>query len=481
MRLPKLSVLLATLALVAACGARLSDEQRALATSSGSGGLAPGAAGPVTDVTVDDAIGDALGDPIAGEAPTGEVPGGEGGGGGDGGAVEAPAGDEAPSGGGGGGEQACRPGSATGPGVTPTEITVGNVSQLSGLVPGFGQTGINGAKAYFNMVNHQGGVCGRTIKMVVADDRFQAATNRAETEKMADRVLALVGSTSVVDDGGAPVIDARGLPDVSLATTKARTAAANNFSPNPIPPDPGAGNGLRGILEYFKRTEGIKKPAIFYQNVATGVNQANSYKVDFAAAGIPVADANVYAVNPISTNFTTEANHMKSSGVDFVITVAEVNAMANLARAFRAVDWFPKVPFYGAQVYGKKFLQMAGDAAEGTKTGLIFAIPEEADRNPAMAQFSEWYARTAPGADVDFFALAGWVAADMFVHALRAAGPDPTQAKIVEELKKLNSYDAHGAVASIDPAGKSAPTCFHIVHVEGGRWVKKHPAEGFAC
>ena len=37
--------------------------------------------------------------------------------------------------------------------------------------------------------------------------------------------------------------------DRTPGSVKARIAAANNFSPNPIPPDPGAGNGLRGILD----------------------------------------------------------------------------------------------------------------------------------------------------------------------------------------------------------------------------------------
>ncbi|MFP5254470.1 MAG: ABC transporter substrate-binding protein [Acidimicrobiia bacterium] len=474
--MPKLTrVVLAFSLLVsaAACGSRLSEEERALALSasvSGDGSL--GGSGEVTDVTVG---GGATVDTVA-AGPDGT---------GDGGASAGPA---AAGGGGGaagpaaaGGDGACRPGSATGPGVSPTEITVGNVSQLSGLVPGFGQTGINGAKAYLNMVNSQGGVCGRQIKMVVADDRFQSATNRSETEKMADKVLALVGSVSVVDDGGAPVIDAKGIADVSLATTKPRVAAKNNFSPNPIDPNPQAGNGLAGILEYFKRTDGIKKPAIFYQNVATGVNQANSYKIDFQRAGIPVADENVYAVSPTATNFNTEANHMKSTKVDFVITVAEVNAMSNLARSFESVGYFPKVPFYGAQVYGQKFLQLAGKAAEGTRVGLIFAIPEEAGQNPAMAQFNEWYARTAPGQDVDFFALVGWVAADMFVTALRAAGPDPTQAKIIAELSKLTAFEANGAVGKINPAQKKNTGCYHIIAVEGGKWVKKHPAKGFVC
>src|SRR3546814_7487410 len=102
------------------------------------------------------------------------------------------------------------------PGVTPTEIKVGNVSQLSGLVPKFGQTGVNGVKAYFNMINNKGGVCGRQLSLVVADDRFQAATNRAETEKLAGQVLAFVGSTSVVDDGGAPVTDSMGVARKSV-------------------------------------------------------------------------------------------------------------------------------------------------------------------------------------------------------------------------------------------------------------------------
>ena len=147
-----------------------------------------------------------------------------------------------------------------------------------------------------------------------------------------------------------------------------------------------------------------------------------------------------YPVSPTATNFNTQANDMKQKGVDFIITVAEINAVANLAKAFESVDYLPKVPFYGAQAYGKKFLQLAGSAAEGTKVGLIFAIPEEGAANPAIAQFNTWYARTAPGADIDFFALASWVAADMFVTALNAAGSDPTQAKILAELQKMTSF-----------------------------------------
>ena len=457
-------VVLAVLTASTACGSRLSDEERALATS----GVGQGGAG-VTDgtaVATDGATADP-GAVTATEDTTGAAAGGSGGAGGA----------TATTAAGGAQAAACAPGKATSTGVTPTEIKVGNVSQISGLVPGFGQTGVNGVKAYFNMINTQGGVCGRKLTLVTADDRFQSATNRAETEKLAGQVVAFVGSTTVVDDGGAPVIDAKGVADISLTTTAPRTKAKNNFSPNPIDPAPGAGNGAAKILQYFKGKYGLKKAAIFYQDVATGVNQSKNYEIDFGKAGIPVVAR--YPVAPTATNFRSQATDMKEKGVDIVITVAEIGAISNLARAFADVGYQPKVPFYGAQTYSQKFLQTAGAAAEGTKIGLIFDVPETG--GAAISQFKTWYQRTAPGADMDFFAILSWVAADMFVGALRGAGAEPTQAKVLAEMRKLTSYTGGGLVGGTNPAQKQQPKCYHVIEVKGGKWVKTHPAKGFQC
>src|SRR3546814_14260214 len=51
-------------------------------------------------------------------------------------------------------DAASAPGSATRPGVTTTEFKVGNVSQLSGLVSKFGQTGCHRVQSYFNLLSH---------------------------------------------------------------------------------------------------------------------------------------------------------------------------------------------------------------------------------------------------------------------------------------------------------------------------------------
>lgn len=89
------------------------------------------------------------------------------------------------------------------------------------------------------------------------------------------------------------------------------------------------------------------------------------------------------------------------------------------------------MPFYGAQTYGAKFIELAGTAANGAILGITHPIIEEASSNPATATFVEWYERVNPGAEIDFFAFQGWVAADMFADAIEAAGPSPTRDSVL--------------------------------------------------
>src|SRR5688572_26202315 len=196
---------ISVLLLTASCGARLSDEQLEAARSSGAG-TGTGATGTGA------ATGTGGGTTGGGATGGGTTAGGTTGGGGTAG------GDTTGGGGGGGGEAACvaAPG-ATDPGVTDTEIKFGNVSTITGPVPGFGETGRTGAKAYFEYINGtEGGVCGRTLSLVTGDDGLDTARNRSETEKLAGQVFGFVGNTTVEDSGGASVIGGTNIPNCAL-------------------------------------------------------------------------------------------------------------------------------------------------------------------------------------------------------------------------------------------------------------------------
>ncbi|HEX2701584.1 MAG TPA: ABC transporter substrate-binding protein [Acidimicrobiales bacterium] len=466
-------VVVASALLASSCGARLSDDQVAAlraAQRQGAAGAAPAGSTPPRAETA------------APAAPTGGPPAASTGAGPA--AVAAAAGGRAPAAppaaaAGAGAPSACTPSAGPAqPGLSATEVRIGNVSTLSGPVPGFGKTGQNGVKAYLNYLRSQGGVCGRQLTLATADDRLDAGTNRSETERLAGEVFAFVGGTSPVDDGGAAALANTDISDVSFSFSEPRAALPNNFSPNPIDPACKC-NGTVDILRSLKRANGVARAAIIYPAQAVARSRAFAYKVDLAEAAIELVA--LYEAPLTGATYSGFVNDMRDKGVDMVITTLELNGMADLAKAFRTAAWEPKVKYFGAQAYGRQFLSLAGPAAEGTYAGLTTAIVEDRATNPAVETFVSWYERTNPGADIDFFAILGWASADLLVTALRNAGPAPTRAGVLQQLRAQTKWDASGLLAPRNPAGKQRAPCHLIAVVKGGGWHRATPAQGFEC
>ena len=67
----------------------------------------------------------------------------------------------------------------TTPGVTSKEISIGSCSALEGPSHSLGTQQIKGAQAYFNLINDEGGVSGRKLKLLAYDDSYDPAKSEA--------------------------------------------------------------------------------------------------------------------------------------------------------------------------------------------------------------------------------------------------------------------------------------------------------------
>lgn len=463
------TVTLVAALLLAACGARLSDEQLAATQSGGNGaiGVAGGGAGTP-------AAGGAVTTAVTAAAGGQPAPGVTGAG------TDGATADPAAAGAGATAGQAagCVPEGASDVGVTPDAITLGQVGTISGPIPGLSQTAVDGVRAYVAYRNANGGVCGRELQLLSGDDRLDTGQNRAEHARMADQVFGFVGGWSVVDDGGASVLAGTNIPDVGIAITDTRAALANNFSSNPI--DLQGGSGAIAVLEHMVSTYQPSSAAVVWGAQATARARAQGYVRDLEALGVTVSVQREVQVT--ETNYVPVAQEIENQGAELVITALELTGISRLAQAFQQVGYLPEVPFYGAQTYGDRFLELAGDAAEGTILGITHPIIEEAGSGGPLDAFVEWTERVNPGAQVDFFTFQGWVAADMFADAIEAAGPAPTRDAVLQVLSTYTRFDADGLVAPFDPAGKRNSDCFLVVTVRDGQWARVHPqGGGFAC
>jgi branched-chain amino acid transport system substrate-binding protein len=61
------------------------------------------------------------------------------------------------------------------PGVSSKEIVIGSCSALEGPSHALGTQQVKGAQAYFNLINDQGGVDGRKLRLVAYDDSYDPA------------------------------------------------------------------------------------------------------------------------------------------------------------------------------------------------------------------------------------------------------------------------------------------------------------------
>ena len=106
------------------------------------------------------------------------------------------------------------------PGVTENEILIGSCSALEGPSHFLGVETITGAKAYFNLTNDEGGVNGRKLRLISADDSYDPAKTQACFDHLAnEKVFALgffVGTPTAVKY--VPMADAAKIPLIGLFT-----------------------------------------------------------------------------------------------------------------------------------------------------------------------------------------------------------------------------------------------------------------------
>ena len=81
------------------------------------------------------------------------------------------------------------------PGITPTEIKIGNTMPYSGPASGYASVG-RAEAAYYNMINSKGGINGRKINFLSYDDSYSPPKTVEQTRKLVeqDDVFATFGS-----------------------------------------------------------------------------------------------------------------------------------------------------------------------------------------------------------------------------------------------------------------------------------------------
>jgi ABC-type branched-subunit amino acid transport system substrate-binding protein len=459
------AILVVTLLLTGACGARWSDEERATVHSRGhDSGSDDEDANDDDDEEGD--LGIIIGTDGSATDGTGGTTGGTGGTGGTtGGTASASAGGAA-------GPLPCSAPSEA-PGVSAESITVGNISTISGPVPGLGEPSVAGVRAYLAYRNATGGVCGRKLELRSADDGLENARYRAAATDFAKSALGLVGGFAGGDGGAIDVLTGNKMPAVMNAFNDSAQSAPTVFDINPPFQTRNAVTGKYRFLH----EQGVRTAAVATIAQASSLSELNQQVERMEAVGIRVVNRQELPLSTLS--YDAPARAVANSKADYFLFLGAGNLNTSMARSLADTGYKLKFSEF-LTAYGTNFIDVVGPGAEGV-TSWTRSLPVEETSHPQVKLFLEWMRRVAPGIPPDTFAADSWASAKAFFESVERLSGPITRDGLLAQLTSLTSYDAEGFYGSIDLGGRDAKGCSVAMRVEGGKWTRLTPASGFLC
>ena len=322
-----------------------------------------------------------------------------------------------------------------GPGVTDTEIKIGQTMPYSGPASAYGTLG-KAEMAYFEMLNERGGVNGRKIRLISLDDGYSPAKTVEQTRRLVEleRVLAIFSPLGTPTNSAThKYLNTQHVPQLLLHSSANKWNDAVNF-PWSMSWPPNSHTETQIVGKYLLQTRLNAKIAVLYQNddfgkdLLKGLREALGAKAD----QMIVATASYEVTDPtVDSQIVT----LQASAADTFFNYATPKFAAQAIRKVYDIGWKPMqfVP-YPASSVGAVLVPAGLEKSIGIITGGFVKDPAD-PRWKSDSAFQEWLAwmkKYYPEGDVtDQLNVWGYLTAQVMAHLLTQCGDDLTRENLM--------------------------------------------------
>jgi branched-chain amino acid transport system substrate-binding protein len=343
-------------------------------------------------------------------------------------------------------------------------VVVGGVAPLTGEAATFGASTKNGYDLAVAEWNAKGGVLGKQVQLVFADDKGDPAEGATVFTKLIeqDKACAVLGTVmSKVSLAGAPICQNAKIPMIATASTNPKVTGVGNFVFRACFIDPFQGTvGAKFAFDDLK----AKKAACLFDvgnDYTKGLSEF--FKAKFTALGGEVVGFEGHATG--TSDFKAQLTKVLAAKPD-VLYVSDYYAdVAIIAKQARELGF--KGPLVGGDGWDSpKLTEIAGPAIEGCFFTNHYA---KEDKSPIVQDFVKKYSDKYK-ASPDALAALAYDAANIMLDAINRAG-STDGAAIQGALVKTDLKVVTGQVkfdGDRNPV-KSAV----IIEIKGGQQVYK--------
>ena len=366
-----------------------------------------------------------------------------------------------------------------GPGVTDTEIKIGQTMPYSGPASAYGTQG-RVEDAFFAMINAKGGVNGRKIRLISLDDGYSPPKTVEQTRKLVEQegVLAIIGALGTPTNSATQrYLNQNKVPQLFVSSGAAKWDDPKNFpwTTGMYPPYQMEG---QIFARFLLKNKPDARLGVFYQNDDSGKDYVRGLKEGLGdkAAKMIVKEV-TYEVSDPTVDAQIVA--LKASGADTLFTMATPKFGAQAIRKVAELGWKPLNYVVSVSSSIKGALEPAGlDNSTGLLTALAFKTPTDprwAD-SPDVKEFAaflkEWYPKGDMG---DGSNVTGYISAFMTAKILEMCGNDLTRENLLKQATTLTKVQAPlllpGITITTTPQRYSPYTQMQIARFDGKSWV----------
>jgi branched-chain amino acid transport system substrate-binding protein len=331
---------------------------------------------------------------------------------------------------------------ANAPGGTDKEIRIGQTMPYSGPASAYATIGKTEA-AYFEMINSQGGVNGRKIRLISLDDGYNPAKTVEQIRNLVEQQnVALLFSTLGTAPNAAieKYLNNKEIPQLFLLTGAYQFGNYKRF-PWTI------GWVVPYRLEaniygkYIRSHKPDAKIAVLYQNDDFGKDYLIGLKDGLGAK----ADSMVIATQTYESTEPTVASQIVSlqgSGADTLLVAAIPKFSAQAIRKTREVGWKPTLFLANVSNSVTSVMKPAGaENSTGVISGEYAKDPTDPvwKDDPALASYIIFLKKYYPAGQIpDVLNTYGYGLAQTMVQVLKQCGSDLSRANIMKQAANLN-------------------------------------------
>ncbi len=327
----------------------------------------------------------------------------------------------------------------------PEPVRIGFLGGLSGRVTDLGIGGLNGVRLAVDLRNRAGGIKGRPIDLIEADDQQDPEMARAAVARLIDhKVIAIVGPmTSAMAVATVPLVDQAKLVMVSPTVTSEDLSGLDDYFFRVIP---STRDFVGTSAAYYHHVRGLRRVRLVYdlRNRSYTESWLNEFNKAFSATGGELLDP-VSFTSGDELDFVSLARQSLAEKPDGIILASNSVDAAMLCQSIRKLD---ATIALGTSEWAatERLSELGGRSVEGITVAQFF---DRQGTQPAYVAMHDAYVKRF-GQTPGFAGLLAFDAANVIFDALEKKGENQSlkQAILTQKtfsgVQKPISFDASG-------------------------------------